>query len=199
MIRFTLLLASALLPLAARAQLSEPVGPHRQSGPRVGITVLSPGVVDQLNTAIRDGGIGAEISPEFPVITQVGWQFEFQTFQTEGGLTGMTELVPMLSGLEHGLLIPNLTWAIGLRTRGGLEAGVGPNMVLTFREPDEPSDPYAEPEPIETDVRMGLAMVAGFNTRVDGVSVPVNAAVVMGEHGPRVSLLVGINTSQTRY
>lgn len=199
MIRLLLLLWVALLPLVARAQLSEPTGPHRQSGPRVGITVLSPGVVDQINRAVRDGGVGAEIDSTFPVVTQVGWQFEFQTFQGEGGLTGMTELVPMLSGLEHGLLIPNLTWAIGLRTRSGIEAGLGPNMILTFRQPDPPLDPYAPREPIEADVRMGLALVAGVNTRVDGVSVPINAAVVMGERGPRMSLLVGLNTSQQRY
>lgn len=195
------LLAALALVLAVpvHAQTSA-AGPHRQSGPRVGVTFLSPGVVDQINAAVHEGGVGAQIDSGFPVVTQVGWQFEFQTFQTDGGLTGVTEIVPLLSGLERGLVIPNLTWVIGLRTRGGLEAGIGPNVTLSLREADPlPPDVYAEQSPVAADVRVGLALVAGVNARMEGVSVPVNAAVVLGERGPRVSLLVGLNVSERRY
>ena len=187
--------ALALLPLAAAAQ----TGPLRQNGPRVGVTFLSPGVVDRINDATRDGGEGDRIDPSFPVISQFGWQFEFRTFQAEQGLTGVVEVVPLLSGLDRGLLIPTLTVVTGVRTRSGVELGVGPNLSVTPQESLRPSDPYAQRDPIGADVRLGLALVAGVNGRLDGVSVPVNAAVVLGEGGARLSLLLGLNTSSRRH
>jgi hypothetical protein len=187
-------LAALLLPLAASAQN----GPLRQNGPRLGVTFLTPGVVDRINEATRDGGVGDRIDPSFPVITQFGWQFEFRTFQTASGATGVAEIVPLLSGLDRGLLIPSLTFVSGLRTPGGLELGAGPNLSLSPQESDAPRG-ADEPEPLGADVRLGLALVAGVNGRVDGVSVPVNTAVVFGTGGARVSLLIGLNTSSTRY
>ncbi|MEM1118490.1 MAG: hypothetical protein AAGJ11_18420, partial [Bacteroidota bacterium] len=53
--------------------------------------------------------------------------------------------------------------------------------------------------PLDADVRIGLALVAGVNGRLDGVSVPVNTAVVLGTGGARVSLLFGLNVSDSRY
>ena len=189
------LLAVLALPLAARAQ----DGPLHQNGPRFGVTLLAPGVVDRINGATRDGGTGDRIDPAFPVITQFGWQFEFRTFQTEGGLTGVAEVVPLLSGLDRGLLIPTLTVVSGLRTRSGVELGVGPNVSVTPQERGRRGDVYSGQEAMDLDVRVGLALVAGVNGRVDGVSVPVNAAVVFGEGGARLSLLLGLNTSSTRH
>ncbi|MDT0631890.1 hypothetical protein [Rubrivirga litoralis] len=181
-----------MLAPAAQAQ----VGPHRQSGPRVGVTYLAPGVVARINEATREGGTGDRIDPSFPVVTQFGWQFEFQTFQTASGATGVAEVVPLLSGLDRGLLLPSLTFVSGLRTRGGVEVGAGPNVSVSVHErPDRRGDQ----DVVGADVRLGLALVAGVNARLDGVSVPVNAAVVLGAGGARLSLLVGLNTSSARY
>ena len=187
-----LLAALALLPLAAHAQ----EGPLRQGGPRFGVTYLTPGVVERINEATREGGVGDRIDPSFPVVTQFGWQFEFQTFQTESGVTGVAEVVPLLSGLDRGLLAPSLTFISGLRTPGGVEVGAGPNVSLS---PQETADPGPGEDVVGADVRLGLALVAGVNARVYDVSVPVNAAVVLGAGGARVSLLVGLNTSSSRY
>ena len=191
----------ALLVLAPTlAAQPEPIGPHRQSGPRVGVTYLAPGVVTRFNDGVERAGFGAEVDPAFPVVTQFGWQFEFQMFQAENGLTGVTEIVPLLSGLEHGLLVPTLSFIAGLRTPGGVEVGVGPNVTVSgFRQSEtEPWTPDGEPN-LTADVHAGLAVVVGRNTRIDGVSVPVNLAAVLGEGGARVSLLVGLNTSSRRY
>ena len=56
-----------------------------------------------------------------------------------------------------------------------------------------------EPETLDADVRVGLALALGANARVDGLSVPLTGAVVFGAGGPRVSLLIGLNTSDRRY
>lgn len=194
--KLLVLLAALALPAAAQT----PTGPLRQNGPRVGVTLLAPGVVARINDATRDGGVGDRIDPSFPVITQFGWQFEFRTFQSPGGLTGLAEVVPLLSGLDRGLLIPTLTVVSGLRTRSGVELGVGPNVSLTPQERTRRrEDRYSGEEPLDLDVRLGLAVVAGVNARVDGVSVPVNAAVVFGDGGARLSLLLGLNTSSARH
>ena len=192
MCRFALVLAVALAVPPASAQ----TGPHRQNGPRVGVTYLTPGVVARINDATREGGAGDRIDPSFPVVTQFGWQFEFQTFQTASGATGVAEVVPLLSGLDRGLFAPSLTFVSGLRTPAGFEVGAGPNVSVT---PQEKADRRDDVDVVGADVRLGLALVAGVNGRVDGVSVPVNAAVVFGAGGARVSLLVGLNTSPSRY
>ena len=189
------LLLALTLPAVAHAQS----GPLRQSGPRVGVTVLSAGVVDRINGATVDGAAGDRIDPAFPVISQFGWQFEFRTFQTPSGLTGVAEVVPLLSGLDRGLLIPSLTFVSGVRSRSGVEFGVGPNVSVTPQASTARRGPVADREALDLDLRLGLAVVAGVNGRVDDVSVPLNAAVVFGEGGPRLSLLVGLNTSASRH
>lgn len=189
------LLAALAVALAASPALAQ-TGPLRQNGPRVGVTYLTLGVVARINDATRGGGVGDRIDPSFPFVTQFGWQFEFRTFQTEGGATGVAEIVPLLSGLDRGLLAPSLTFVSGLRTPGGFEVGAGPNVSVS---PQEKADRRNDADVVGADVRLGLALVAGVNGRFDGVSVPVNAAVVFGAGGARVSLLVGLNTSQSRY
>ena len=183
------LLLALLLPAAAGAQ----PGPLSQSGPRVGVTYLPPAVVERINE-IADEGAGDAIHPAFPLVTQVGWQFEFRTFQNDAGVTGLAEFVPLLSGLERGLLLPTLTVLSGLRTPSGTEFGVGPNVALSPAEDTRGGYDLAAARP-----RFGLALVAGTNHRLDGFSVPVNGAVVLGEGGLRASLLLGLNTSATRY
>lgn len=170
-------------------------GPRRLSGPRIGVTYLAPGVVDRINDATSDGGVGDRIDPSFPFVTQFGWQFEFQTFQTASGATGLAEIVPLLSGLDRGILAPSLTVVTGLRTPSGFEIGAGPNLSLTPQD----RNPESTDEPLAADFRLGLALVAGVNATVDGVSVPINTAVVLGTGGARVSLLLGLNVSESRY
>jgi hypothetical protein len=133
------------------------------AGPRIGMTVLSPGVVDKL----RERGV--EVGP---VITQFGWQIEKQFFSTNSGLTAVTEWVGLLGGLEESVAIPSLTWMVGLRTRSGAEFGVGPNI---------------------TPAGAALAVAAGVTFRAGVLNVPINVAYVPSKAGPRVSVLTGFN------
>jgi hypothetical protein len=133
------------------------------AGPRIGMTVLSPGVVDKLRERRVEVG---------PVITQFGWQIEKQFFSTNSGLTAVTEWVGLLGGLEESVAIPSLTWMVGLRTRSGAEFGVGPNI---------------------TPAGAALAVAAGVTFRAGVLNVPINVAYVPSKAGPRVSVLTGFN------
>lgn len=163
-------------PIVGRA--TERRSPHRLGGPRVGITILDPGTVETINEEFPGDDGGERIASATPVITQFGWQFETRLFQTESGLTGVTEVVGLVGGLDRNLLLPSGTFLVGLRTVNGMEIGVGPNLSLAGT---------------------GYAVAVGMNTPIGEVNVPVNVAAVFGQGGPRVSLLAGFTLSNRRY
>jgi hypothetical protein len=158
------LLATAVSsPLYAQSgpQAPPPVQELSLDGPRVGLTLLSPGV----HAALEQMGIDVK-----PVISQFGWQYEHQFYSGGGGLTALNEWVLLLGGLEQGTAIPSLTWIVGLRTAEGREFGIGPNV---------------------TPAGVALAVSGGITFRTGALNVPVNLAVVPTKVGTRVSVLSG--------
>jgi len=138
--------------------------PISLSGPRVGFTVLSDGIVDKL----ADDGLRIR-----PFVTQFGWQFEKRFYGGANGLSAVTECVVLAGGLEQGVVLPSLSWLVGLRTRKGVEFGLGPNV---------------------TPVGAALVFAAGATFRSGALNFPVNLAVAPSKSGVRVSLLAGFNT-----
>ena len=138
-------------------------GAMRLSGPRVGVTTFSGAAADSLDKRL---GIG-------PTISQFGWQFERKMFQVEGGLTGLHEFLVLVGGLDQGVALPSATWLLGIRSQGGIELGVGPNVSLA-----------------------GLALAAGggINVHSGGVNFPINIGVASSKYGLRTSIFVGFNT-----
>ena len=168
-------------PVVARAE-PRVRGPRRLSGVRTGVTILSQGTIDRINEAFDDCFFDDQrdcgedrISGEIPVVTQFGWQYENRIFQSETGLTGLTEWVLLVGGVERGLFLPSLTFLAGLRAPGGLEVGVGPNLSLGGA---------------------AYAVSVGHSYSSGDVNLPVNLALVFGQDGPRASVLVG-STSPT--
>lgn len=150
-------------PALAQAQAPSVLRSVNLSGPRIGFTSLSQGVVDAL----------AERSIEVrPLITQFGWQFEKQFYSTGGGLTAVNEWVLLVGGLEQDLALPSLSWIVGLRTREGAEFGVGPNI---------------------TPAGTALVFAAGITFKSGALNLPLNVAVVPAKSGVRVSMLAGFN------
>ena len=150
-------------PAFAQSQAPARLKTVNLSGPRIGFTSLSQGVVDAL----------AERSIEVqPLITQFGWQFEKQFYSKSGGLTAVNEWVLLVGGLEQDIVLPSLSWIVGLRTSEGAEFGVGPNITPT-----------------------GTAIVfaAGVTFRSGALNLPVNVAVVPTKSGVRFSMLAGFN------
>ena len=134
------------------------------SGPRFGLTVLNQESVDRLrderNITVK------------PMITQFGWQFERRLYTNGDGITMLTEWVPLISGLEQGVVLPSLNWMVGLRTRSGTEFGIGPNI---------------------TPLGVGLVAAAGATVRAGALHVPLNFAIATSKSGARVSILTGFN------
>ncbi len=176
---------AGVAPALAQAPEEPPPvnGPQRLNGPRVGVTILSPGAVERINEEFGEydfetGAYSQRIDPNFPVITQFGWQYERRLFQSASGVTGVTEFVPLIGGLERGLFLPSVSFVVGVRAPGGFEAGVGPNLSLSGA---------------------AYALAIGHSRNFGDFTVPVNAAVVLGQGGPRISLLVGFTVSSGRY
>ena len=133
------------------------------SGPRFGMTALSPGVVAELEK--KSINVGSNI-------TQFGWQFEKEFYGKGSGLAAVNEWVVLLGGLEQGYVLPSLSWLVGMRTREGAEFGVGPNV---------------------TPAGVALVVAAGVTVRTSTFNIPLNVAVVPSKAGTRVSVLTGFN------
>ena len=185
------------VPVSQPPPLRVAIGPRRLGGPRTGITVLSAESARKINEAFgTETCTGGDYDPStgrytelrctheerlptaFPVVTQFGWQYERRIFQAQSGLTGMTEWVFLVGGAERGLLLPSATFLAGVRAPSGLEVGVGPNVSLTGA---------------------AYAVTVGMNNAIGEVNIPINVAAVLGADGPRLSLLVGFNVSESRY
>jgi hypothetical protein len=147
----------AVLPPRAKKEID-------LSGPRFGLTLLSPGNVDAL--------AAKEVFLQRPAVSQFGWQFEKRLYTTDEGVTTLTEFVPLLSGLEQGVALPSLNWLVGIRTPNGSEFGIGPNI---------------------TPVGVGLVLAAGVTVRTGALNVPLNVAVASSKSGMRVSIMTGFN------
>jgi hypothetical protein len=146
---------SQLPPVARTANLS---------GPRFGLTLLSDGTVEKLKER--------SIDLERPSVSQFGWQFEKQFFTRDSGVTMVTEWVGLVGGLDQSVVLPSLSWMVGVRTRDGAEFGVGPNV---------------------TPAGTAIVLATGFTFRTGALNIPVNAAVVPSKAGTRFTLLSGFS------
>jgi hypothetical protein len=160
---FTVFLATPALCQTVPVPPSYPVN---LSGPRIGFTVLSNGVMDKL----KEESIDVR-----PMITQFGWQFEKRFYGGNDGLSAITEVVVLAGGLEQSVMLPSLNWLVGLRTQKGFEFGVGPNV---------------------TPVGTAMVYAAGATIRSGALNFPVNVAVAPSRSGVRVSLLTGFTMRQ---
>ncbi len=162
-----LALALAFTATRAAAQTDEAprYDPISLSGPRVGATVINQTSQAELEKRLGRDGI-------HPLLTQMGWQFEQRLYTTPTGLTTLTELVVLVGGMEQSLLLPSASGLIGLRTRSGLELGIGPNV---------------------TAAGVSLAATAGVTVRSNAINFPINVAIASSQYGVRTSLLVGFN------
>jgi hypothetical protein len=161
----TLVLMTLSTPVFAQSgkDAPPPVRTLSLDGPRVGVTMLSEGVRAKL--AENDIFVNSAIS-------QFGWQFERQFYTRDSGVAAVNEWVFLLGGLDQGVVLPSLSWMVGLRTREGAEFGIGPNI---------------------TPAGVALAVAAGVTFRAGNLNVPMNVAVVPSKVGTRISVLTGFN------
>lgn len=159
-----LVAAAVAAPTDAAAQQSPTAEKVARSGPRFGVTWLSPATVDTIYARYEIDVL--------PVITQFGWQFEKQWTAFDQGPVALNEFVLLVGGLDQGVVIPSITWLVGIRTPGSFEIGVGPNA---------------------TAAGVALAISTGYTFRAGLLNVPVNMALVPSRYGLRASMLTGFN------
>ena len=162
------------------------------SGPRIGYTYITSGTsADYLAARGKNPGI-----------TQFGWQFEGRLFTVEG-LSGLIEFVPLIGGIEQGIIIPSASCLLGVRSSGktSFEFALGPNFSIS---PNYKGD---------TEGAVGLVLAAGTSLKRGNINFPINLVVVPSigskhdiydetsktttsqsfQTGWRISLLVGFN------
>jgi hypothetical protein len=134
------------------------------SGPRLGATFITGAMADKLKDKYD----------VFPVISQFGWQFEWRFFSIEDGLTGVVEFVPLVGGVEQGMFLPSISGLIGLRSPGGFEMGVGPNVSLSG---------------------VGIVLATGLTVQKGQINWPLNFAIAPSNNGVRFTFIVGFNAT----
>jgi len=109
--KILLILVMVLFSLTTIAQQID-----RLTGPRVGVTFLTPGFMsEELETSM---------------ITQYGWQWESR-FADNGNIAGLVEWVVVVGGMERQMFLPSISSLVGVRTGEGMEYAVGPNLSAT--------------------------------------------------------------------
>jgi len=86
------------------------------SGPRIGVTYLSPGKTANF------------IETDF--ITQYGWQAETK-IASGANFNGLIEWVFLAGGIEQGMFLPSISSLMGVRFDTGTEFALGPNLSLS--------------------------------------------------------------------
>jgi hypothetical protein len=141
----------------------------RLSGPRFGITYLSPGIIRALRDSLRTD-YNAKARRINAITTQFGWQFERQFAVADCGPSALTEAVLLVGGMEQGLVIPSASFLVGMRMPRGAEFGVGPNL---------------------SPAGVALAFAGGSTVHYGYLDFPMTLALVPGQEGARLSFLTG--------
>lgn len=95
----------------------------RSDGPRIGIVVFSGLTSDIIRNPVSKGGYNS-----YPFMFQFGYQFEKQ-YLNEGNFQALVELIPTITGMDQGRLIPSFTFLNGLRNnKSGWEFAFGPTF-----------------------------------------------------------------------
>jgi len=137
------------------------------SGPRVGL-MIAPGDAS-ISRRLKEHGMGN-------LVSQFGWHFERQIVPLGGGPQLVTEIIPLIGGVEYGKFVPSVTAAVGVRLRSGLEFGTGPSLTIVSTGGD---------------ANMGLVIAVGKTLDYGDVCIPLNVAVSTNPKGTMVTLIAG--------
>lgn len=95
-------------------------------GPRFGFAFLTGTSAEFMRREKSQGG-----QEGYPALFQFGYQFE-KVYLNEGNLQAIVEFLPMLSGMDQGLLLPSFTLLNGFRSaKSGWEFAFGPTVSWT--------------------------------------------------------------------
>lgn len=185
----------------------------RSDGPRMGLTYFMDGrTTEILQNQKSRGGFNAN-----PYMFQFGYQFEKQ-YLNEGNFQALFEFLPMVTGLDQGMIIPSFTIMNGLRSnKNGWEFAFGPSFSLTKQakgfygtnnewklEEDtvglgfSPSFEYRLDSRGEVRIHPSFIFAVGKTVKSGKLNVPINAYFIPNKEGLRFGLSFGFN-SRARY
>ncbi|MEJ6686218.1 MAG: hypothetical protein QNK70_02935 [Crocinitomicaceae bacterium] len=102
------------------------VGKVSNSGPRVGVGVMTGSFYEYANREMDQGGLGI-----FPAVSMIGYQLEAQYVGTDN-FSALAEFILNVNGLEQGRFIPTLSILNGFRFgKAGWEFAFGPGFTIT--------------------------------------------------------------------
>jgi len=102
------------------------VGKVSNSGPRIGVGVLTGSFYEFANRSETQGGLDI-----VPAISMIGYQLEAQYVGT-GNFSALAEFIFNISGLEQGVFLPTLSILNGFRFgQSGWEFAFGPGFTLS--------------------------------------------------------------------
>ena len=102
------------------------VGKVSNSGPRIGVGVLTGSFYEFANRSESQGGLDI-----VPAISMIGYQLEAQYVGT-GNFSALAEFIFNISGLEQGVFLPTLSILNGFRFgQAGWEFAFGPGFTLS--------------------------------------------------------------------
>jgi hypothetical protein len=172
---FRLILLSLLIQISvfshAQQVISDTTTPYIEplslDGPRIGFSFANGYNLNALREFMGDSTFTID-----PFLSLFGWQFEWRYFQTANGDAGLIEFIPMIAGLDQGLILPSANILVGYRTKNGFEIGCGPNFSLAGG---------------------GMVFAVGNNFTNGHVNFPINLAVIRGKDSIRMALTFGFN------
>jgi hypothetical protein len=178
------------------------------SGPRLGLTYFSGEIADVMTKPKFEGGYDV-----LPVMFMFGYQFEVQ-YLNSGSFQALFEFLPTITGVDQGLLLPNLSILMGFRHNiRGWEIALGPTAGLTKKATGyydnervwHLSSDWVGPEPntFPSEKRIdsrgnvtyhtGFVFAFGKSFKSGRMNYPVNAFVIPSKSGIRAGLTFGFN------
>jgi hypothetical protein len=186
----------------------------RSDGPRMGFTSfwLEPSTQKILKENKSQGGFDAG----FPLMFQFGYQLE-QRYLNEGNFQALFEFIPMITGLDQGLVIPSLTVLNGIRNNSsGWEFAFGPTVSLVKKADgyqnaagewiilkENQTNNTAFPTETRLDSRgkvkpqTGFILAMGKTFKSGKLNIPLNLYLLPQRDGVRFGVSFGFN-SKTR-
>lgn len=181
------------------------------SGPRMGLTFITgeAGKVQRLPE--DEGGYNS-----LPLMSQFGYQFEYK-YLNSGNVQALFEFIPMITGLDQGRVIPNLTVLSGIRSnKNGFEFAFGPNIYMTqvaegFYNDEgifitNLSDFNPDQQKLEKridsrgsyKVGSGIVIAVGKTFRSGKLNIPVNGFYIPGKGTQRFGISFGFNINKSK-
>lgn len=192
------------------------LGKMNNSGPRMGVAIVTEENAEYFTRSEADGGVNA-----IPILFNIGYQLEKQYVGGEN-FSALFEFIGNVAGIEHGTPVPSLAILHGVRFgKGAWEIAMGPSLSVkklmagtsefdgTFRTfSDLANMGVVNPEQYNyfdrpdargaTYFAPNFVLGVGKTFRPGALNVPINAYASFNKFGTTYGLSLGINITRSR-